>query len=224
MVRTLYSALVWCLLTAGCVHGTPETSQPSPPPAAGTPETSQPSPPPVARTPETSPPNPPPVAGTPETSQPAPAPAPEPVAKAPAPKAKGNAAPPVTKAPAPSRGQAPGQVTPGAPVAPPRQTAVGPLDLSALKMRLKETKAIGVFTKLTLKNQVDDLMEKFRQHHAGKATPTLPELRRSYDLLLMKVLSLLQDDDQKLASDILSSRERIWDLLADPNKFAGLQA
>jgi hypothetical protein len=38
------------------------------------------------------------------------------------------------------------------------------------------------------------------------------------------VLSLLQDDDQKLASDILSSRERIWDLLADPNKFAGLQA
>jgi hypothetical protein len=196
MVRTLYSALVWCLLTAGCVHGTPETSQPSPPP----------------------------VAGTPETSRPAPATAPEPVAKAPAPKAKGNAAPPVTKAPAPSRGQAPGQVTPGAPVAPPRQTAVGPLDLSALKTRLKETKAIGVFTKLTLKNQVDDLMEKFRQHHAGKATPTLPELRRSYDLLLMKVLSLLQDDDQKLASDILSSRERIWDLLADPNKFAGLQA
>jgi len=98
------------------------------------------------------------------------------------------------------------------------------LDLSALKTRLKETKAIGVFTKLTLKNQVDDLMEKFRQHHAGKATPTLPELRRSYDLLLMKVLSLLQDDDQKLASDILSSRERIWDLLADPNKFAVLQA
>jgi hypothetical protein len=98
------------------------------------------------------------------------------------------------------------------------------LDLSALKTRLKDTKAIGVFTKLTLKNQVDDLMGKFRQHHAGKPTPTIAELRRSYDLLLMKVLSLLQDDDQKLASDILSSRERIWDMLADPKKFATLEA
>ena len=116
-------------------------------------------------------------------------------------------------------------MTPGAPVAPPRQTAVGPpLDLSALKTQLKETKAIGVFTKLSLKNQVDDLLDKFREHHSGKPTPTIAELRRSYDLLMMKVLSLLQDDDQKLASDIVSSRERIWGLLADPKKFAALQA
>jgi hypothetical protein len=98
------------------------------------------------------------------------------------------------------------------------------LDLNALKTRLRETNAIGVLTKLTLKNQVDDLMAKFRQHHAGKPTPTIAELRRSYDLLLMKVLSLLQDDDQKLASDILSSRERIWGMLADPKIFATLQA
>ena len=193
MVRAVYSAVLLSLLTAGCVRGTPETSQPAPPPVAGTPETSQP------------------------------APAPEPIAKAPAPKTKGKAAPPATKAPAP-QGQAPKQVAPVAPAAPPRQTATGPLDLTALKTRLKETKAIGVFTKLTLKNQVDDLMDKFRQHHAGKATPTITELRRSYDLLMMKVLSLLQDDDQKLASDILSSRERIWGLLADSKKFAALQA
>jgi hypothetical protein len=98
-----------------------------------------------------------------------------------------------------------------------------PLDLDALTTQLKETKAIGMFTKLTLKNQVDDLLDKFRDHHAGKATPTLTELRRSYDLLMMKVLSLLQDDDQKLASAIVSSRETIWGLLADPKKFATLR-
>jgi hypothetical protein len=39
---------------------------------------------------------------------------------------------------------------------------------------------------------------------------------------MMKVLSLLQDHDQQLASDILSSRERIWGLLADPQSFAAL--
>jgi len=77
-------------------------------------------------------------------------------------------------------------------------------------------------TKLTLKNQVDDLLDRFRDHYAGKGNVTMSQLRQSYDLLMMKVLSLLQDKDQKLASDIVSSREVIWGLLADPKKFAAL--
>jgi uncharacterized protein YbjQ (UPF0145 family) len=97
------------------------------------------------------------------------------------------------------------------------------LDLNALKEQLKETKAIGVFTKLTLKNQVDDLMQQFRDFYQGKAKVTMAQLRRSYDLLLMKVLSLVQDADQKLASAIVASREAIWGLLADPKKFATLE-
>ena len=50
----------------------------------------------------------------------------------------------------------------------------------------------------------------------------LAELRQSYDLLIMKVLSLLQDSDPVLARDIVTSREAIWSLLADPAKFATL--
>jgi len=117
-------------------------------------------------------------------------------------------------------------VAPDASAAAARATGASPaLDLDALKTQLKQTKAIGVFTKLALKNQVDDLLDKFREHHAGKATPTIAELRRSYDLLMMKVLSLLQDHDQTLASEIVSSREQIWGVLVDPKKFAAaLQA
>jgi len=108
-----------------------------------------------------------------------------------------------------------------APVA--SQAAPVPLDLIALKEQLKATKAIGVFTKIALKNQVDDLMNKFRDYYHGKSKTTMPELRRSYDLLMMKVLSLLQDSDKKLASEVVSSREAIWALLSDPKKFATLQ-
>ena len=90
-------------------------------------------------------------------------------------------------------------------------------------MRLRDTKAIGVFTKLSLKNKVDDLLEEFRAYHVGKAKPTLAELHRSYDLLMMKVLSLLQDRDPTLATTIVASRDTIWGLLADPKKFAALQ-
>ena len=96
--------------------------------------------------------------------------------------------------------------------------------MTALKDELKATKAIGVFTKLSLKNKVDDLMAQFRVHYQGKTPPTMGELRRSYDLLMMKVLSLLQDSDKQLASTIVSSRESIWGLLADPQKFAALDA
>jgi hypothetical protein len=100
-----------------------------------------------------------------------------------------------------------------------KREAAAPLDLKSLETRLKETKAIGVFTKLALKNQVDDLLAQFRAYYQGRLKTTLAELRRPYELLLLKVLALLQDADPPLAGAIVASREAIWDILADPVKF-----
>ncbi len=140
------------------------------------------------------------------------------------------AAKPATPKPQPATPPAPRTGTPGSQAAnkvpPPvaQAPAAAPaLDLKTLVAQLKETKAIGFFTKITLKNQIDDLLDQFREHYQGKAKLTMKELRRAYDLLLMKVLSLLQDEDQPLASAIVSSREAIWGLLADPKKFATIQ-
>jgi len=127
------------------------------------------------------------------------------------PKAPAAPAPPATP-----RGK--NTVTPG----PGKQAATPTLDLKSLEKRLRDTKAIGVFTKLSLKNKVDDLLSQFRTFHEGKNGATLTTLRESYDLLIMKVLSLLQDADAPLARDIAASREAIWGLLADPVKFATL--
>lgn len=96
------------------------------------------------------------------------------------------------------------------------------LDLKALEQRLKDTDAIGVMTKLALKNQVDDLLDQFRGYYAGRTRVTLAELRRSFDLLLMKVLSLLQDRDPALARTINQSREALWAILADRVQFQRL--
>jgi hypothetical protein len=89
-----------------------------------------------------------------------------------------------------------------------------------LEQRLRETRAIGVFTKLSLKNQVDDLLGEFRSLYRDRNKRPTPALRQHYDLLLLKVLSLLQDSDPPLAQAIASSREAIWGILADPEKFA----
>ena len=95
-----------------------------------------------------------------------------------------------------------------------------PLDLNSLEERLKETDAIGLLTKLSLKNQVDDLVGEFRAYHRGVRPPTLAQLRPAFELLLMKVLSLLQDKDPALAHDVGASREAIWAVLTDPRKLA----
>ena len=127
--------------------------------------------------------------------------------------AKASPAPP--KALALAKPQAPPPVAPKADAAP-------ALDIKSLEEQLKETKAIGVMTKLALKNQVDDLLQKFRDFYEGRLKTTLAELRQPYELLLMKVITLLQDADAALASAIHRSREAIWAVLSDRDKFSKL--
>jgi hypothetical protein len=160
----------------------------------------------------------------------APAPAPPPSAPD---KSEPKPALPPAKAPAASK-------APAAPAAVPRKPEVAarkpeaapplaakpegspPLDLESLEQRLKETNAIGLLTKLSLKNQVDDLLEQFRDYYQGRLKTTLAELRQLYELLLMKTLSLLQDGDPALAKAINGSREAIWAILSDRDKFSKL--
>jgi hypothetical protein len=128
---------------------------------------------------------------------------------------------PKSEAPRPAASSTP-PVAPAVAKANPTPPPAASLDLTSLEQRLKETRAIGVFTKLSLKNQVDDLLSQFRAFHNRKAAIALSELRQRYDLLLLKVLSLLQNGDPPLASAISSSRETLWGILSDPQKFAQL--
>jgi len=228
--RSIVLALA-CLLAAGCA-GVKQAQQ----------QVQVPSSPPVAPAPASVPPAPPaPEVGTtaavveapqaretpvqPFPIEPAIAPEPAPAARAGVPKeptttrtVTQTAAPQppavVAAAPVPAT-----QVPKAAPTPAESRPPVPPLDLKSLETRLRQTKAIGVLTKLSLKNQVDDLVNRFRAYHKRQATTTLAELRRSYDMLLLKVLSLLQDSDPPLARDIVKSRAAIWGILEDPKKF-----
>ena len=128
----------------------------------------------------------------------------------------------VAPKPAPAVVQSPVAAVAATAPAPASRPAAPALDLSSLEQRLRDTKAIGVFTKLSLKNQVDDLLGRFRDFYNRKGNVTLAELRQKYDLLLLKVLSVLQDGDPALAAKISASREAIWGILADPQKFSKL--
>ncbi len=202
------------LLTASCVGvgsvrpaGAPApqaTTQPAPQPE--TPLATLPIPLPATRSPA------PGTTTTTKPASPAKLPAKLPANLPPQPSAK----PPTSIAVAPV--PTPKARVPVAPVAA-RQPPTPPLNLASLEVRLRDTKAIGVFTKISLKNQVDDLLNRFRAYYKRQARTTLAELRRPYDMLLLKVLSLLQNGDPPLARDIVASREAIWGILANPEKF-----
>ena len=214
--------LLFALLTAGCSGVKPTTPVEAPQstaPQAGGGAVAPALPPPAPP----SPPQPPVVAQS-ETA--AVAPAASSTAVAPAAKSAAKAEAPAAKAPAKAPAPAPAAQTPKKDVAqePAKPKAEAPLDLTSLETRLKETKAIGLMTKIALKNQVDDLLNQFRAFYAGKLQTTLAELRRPYDLLVLKVLSLLQDNDPTLAAAIVASREAIWGILSDRAKFANFAA
>ena len=213
--------LLFVLLTAGC--GGVKPVPPGPPTQSATPQAETTT---VAPVVPPAPSIPPPPTATPQTAAVV-APAEHPATPSPAPspsESAAKAAPPASKAPAKvgatpvPAAQPPKKETVATDTATPK--AAPPLDLTSLETRLKETKAIGVMTKIALKNQVDELLNQFRAFYAGKLKTTLAELRRPYDLLVLKVLSLLQDSDPALASAIVASREAIWGILSDPVKFA----
>jgi hypothetical protein len=95
-------------------------------------------------------------------------------------------------------------------------------DIKALVARLRGTSAIGFFTKLALKNQIDDLLDSFRRFHAHEEATPLENLRDQFNLLFMKVITLLQDGDPVLGQEIARGREILWGKLADPGEFARL--
>ena len=220
------AALVATLLVAGGCAGTKQNSavtaeavKPAAPPAAAVA--------PSARTPAVTPAAPAPAvhAAAPVAAPPPVAGAPKPAAAAPSPRPAPRAPSPPATAVAPVPPAVKPAAAPPAPTAAPAPApapAVATLDLKSLEQRLRETRAIGLFTKLALKNQVDDLLDKFRAHHAGKPNPPVAELRQNFDGLMLKVLALLQDGDPGLAKTIGSSRDALWNILNDPVKLTNI--
>ena len=159
-------AVVGVLLTAGCAGieraSQPETSPPAAPMATTVPvepKAAAPVPPTQAKAAE-------PASTADKATQPGVVPSAPPVqgaAKAAATPSKAPSKPAV--APSASAPAAKSETTAAAPA---KAHAVAPLDLKSLEIRLKETPAIGVFTKLTLKNQIDKLLDQFRRVLPGQ--------------------------------------------------------
>ena len=94
------------------------------------------------------------------------------------------------------------------------------IDLQGLEKRLRATRAISVFQKLEVQQEVNELLTRFRQAHSGPISE-MSTLRRPYERLIASIQSRLGRDPQ-LAGEISRSREAIWGALTDRTKFASI--
>jgi hypothetical protein len=98
----------------------------------------------------------------------------------------------------------------------------GALDVPTLRIRLKDTSAIGPIAKLRLKSEIEHLVSDLAAFHAGRATETLDRLQARYRGLVVRVIAILQEGDAPLAHDLALSSDHLWATLADPGQFAAL--
>lgn len=95
-------------------------------------------------------------------------------------------------------------------------------DLNALVSRISQSKALGLFTKLSLKHDIDGLLENVRKYHDGSGDGSLEKLRERYDVLVHKLMILLQEKDGELVKSIDDGRDKLWAILSDHEKFASI--
>jgi len=96
------------------------------------------------------------------------------------------------------------------------------LDLNALVDRLSNSKALGIFTKLSLKQDIDRFLKSVGNYHKGQGAHSLDQLHERYDAMVHKLVVLLQDKDEDLVKSIDQSRDKVWLMLADEKEFKRL--
>lgn len=93
------------------------------------------------------------------------------------------------------------------------------VNLDSLRASLRETDAIGFTTKLSLRYDLDSLLESFDDYHKGRGVETLPSLHQKFAELLASTLSLLRQDDPQLFRKLRDAQEQLWLIVSDPVKF-----
>lgn len=92
------------------------------------------------------------------------------------------------------------------------------IDLEILAGSLRETKALGALTKLRLKSDINKFLRRIDAWHAGNRKYSLDQLQEQYDLLLMKMATVLQDRDLELHQHLCNAWTVIWTDLQDPQR------
>ena len=93
-------------------------------------------------------------------------------------------------------------------------------DLEFLETHLRATRAVAPLTKLKLNSDIKKLLAKLEDYHMGISKYSIDQLQEQFDLLYLKVVSLVQDKDLDLHRHLCNSWGPLWRDLRDPDYFS----
>ena len=96
------------------------------------------------------------------------------------------------------------------------------IDLESLENSIRKTDAIGLAEKLSLKRDLNRLVEKLQAFHKGLEADNIEKLESSFHKLVNKTLTLLRAEDPDLHQRISAGRSGIWAVLRDRETFLAM--
>ena len=88
-------------------------------------------------------------------------------------------------------------------------------DLKQLKLSLRKTPAIGIWAKLTLKAELDAILEDVDRSRSDPRSHGFENLKNRFFALVDETASKLNAGDPGLSNRISSSRGEIWEALIE---------
>jgi hypothetical protein len=97
-------------------------------------------------------------------------------------------------------------------------------ELERLIDRVVKTKSIGIFSKLAMKGDAENLWRDLGKYHSGAAGMNIDELDERYHLIVHKLELSIRKRDKDLAQAIADFREPLWQRLENPDSFTILMS
>jgi hypothetical protein len=95
-------------------------------------------------------------------------------------------------------------------------------DFCALETKIRNTNAIDFFSKINLKNEIDSLIDDFRNFQVGESAYSFGALKARFENLIRNTVAMLRKGDAALAEEIERSGEALWTTLNTPEKLVAI--
>jgi len=92
------------------------------------------------------------------------------------------------------------------------------LDLGSLEAKIRNTDAMDLFAKISLKSELSSLMDEVARCQLTKNAAGLKQQRARLEKLIDETVALLRKGDVSLADEVNRSRDAVWSFLNRPER------
>lgn len=95
-------------------------------------------------------------------------------------------------------------------------------DLGTLETKIRNTDAIDLFSKVSLKYEISSLIDEMARSHETKNAAGFTKQRARFEKLVDRMVIMLRKGDLSFAKEVEDSREALWKILNSPEKLLAI--